>query len=242
MFAEMDTGFHNQRGTIFEFEFVSGRSLVRQFLAQFDAIYTLNQDLLLERQYFNDGHCLINPGRWSGWTIPGMPPLHNPAEAFTGERVIPAYKPSGQFELPTNMQPYFKLHGSANWRDENGRLVIALGGNKAGAIQASAVLRQYFERFNTDLSSGEARVMVIGYGFMDEHVNAVLVEATQRHNLKIFIVDPLGVEAAQENRTALIGRGPNRFQGSIIGASRRTLREILGADQVEYAKVLRFFK
>lgn len=241
MFAEMDTGFHNQRGTIFKFEFVRGDSLVRQFLHQFDAIYTLNQDLLLERQYFTEGHGLINPRRWSGWIIPGMQPVHNPNTAFTGQREVPSYRPSGEFQLPGNMQPYFKLHGSANWRDEKGDLIIALGGNKGGTILANPVLRQYFQKFNEDLYAGGTQVMVIGYGFADEHVNSALHDAAGKHGLKIFIIDLLGVEACQENRTAVI-RGPNRFQGSIIGASRRTLREILGNDQVERAKVLRFFK
>lgn len=241
MFAEMDAGFRNQRGRIFEFEFVRGETLVRNFLANFDAIYTLNQDLLLERQYLTEGHCLINPRRWSGWVIPGMQPLPDPARPFTGEREVPNYKPSGTFQLPENMQPYFKLHGSANWRDENGRLVIALGGGKPGTIHASAVLREYFAQFKADLTSGDTRLMVVGYGFADEHVNAVLLEAANNHNLKMFIVDPLGVEACQENRTAMV-RGPNRFQGSIIGASRRTLRDILGSDQVERTKVDRFFR
>lgn len=241
MFADMDAGFRNQRGTIFEFEFVRGDSLVRGFLHQFDTIYTLNQDLLLERQYFTEGHVLINPQRWSGWTIPGMQPMHGPNATFTGEREIPNYRPSGDFQIHRNMQPYFKLHGSANWRDENGRLIIALGGNKPGAIQASNVLRQYFERFKADLSGGDTRVMVIGYGFADQHVNAALLEAVNNHNLKMFVVDPLGVEACQENRTAALRR-PNLFQSAIIGASRRTLREILGNDQVERAKVERFFR
>jgi hypothetical protein len=241
MFAQMDAGFHNQRGTIFEFEFIRGDALVRSFLNRFDAIYTLNQDLLLERQYFTEGHGLITPQRWSGWTIPGMRPIHNPNVPFTGEREIPNYCPSGDFEIPQTMQPYFKLHGSANWRDEHGRLIIALGGNKAGAIHANNVLRQSFERFKADLSVGDTRAMIIGYGFADHHVNTALLEAANNHNLKIFIVDPLGVDACQENRT-VAPRGPNAFQNAIIGASRRTLREILGNDQVERAKVERFFR
>jgi len=49
---------------------------VRSFLARFDAIFTLNQDLLLERHYLDDNHVkLTSSRRWSGCQIPGTKPL-----------------------------------------------------------------------------------------------------------------------------------------------------------------------
>ena len=167
--------------------------------------------------------------------------MYEPNAPYTGEREIPNYWPTPDFHFPSNMQPYFKLHGSSNWRDESGRPILALGGNKSGVIQASNVLRRHFEYFRTDVSAGDTRIMVIGYGFADQHVNTALLDAANNRRLKMFIVDPLGVEACQESRTAVL-RGPNAFQDAIIGASRRTLREILGGDQVERAKVERFFQ
>jgi len=240
MFAAMDGGFRNGRGTIFEFEFARGTSLVKDFLHRFDAIFTLNQDLLLERHYFNEGHGLVAPQRWSGYTIPGMRPIVDNNAPFTGERVVPAYAPDTEFQLPARMQPFYKLHGSSNWRDAHGRLIIALGGNKAGTIQANSVLNQYAERFKAALSSGDARLMIIGYGFQDSHINTILLDAATRQSLKLFVIDLLGVDISHPNRKAPL-RGPNPFADGIIGVSRRPLSASFGEDRVEREKILRFF-
>ena len=46
--------------------------MVRTFLMRFDAIFTLNQDTLLELHYLDDNIMLGSGGRWSGWEMPGM--------------------------------------------------------------------------------------------------------------------------------------------------------------------------
>jgi hypothetical protein len=242
MFNDMDAGFRAPGGRPFKFEFSLDEPGVRHFLSRFDAIYTLNQDLLLERHYFNSDFPLINPQRWSGWAMHGMRQIPRAMDDYVvGQENIPTYTPTENYIPTPTQQPYFKLHGSSNWRDADGRLIIALGGNKAGTIQATNVLRRYFEKFSTDLSSGDARLMVIGYGFHDQHVDAVIQKAVDDRNLKIFIVDPLGVDVAQENRDTVVGKPPHRFRGRVIGASRRSLGEIFGSDQVERSKLLRFF-
>ncbi len=140
MFSDMDVGFCNQDGNIFQFEFLPGTSLVKDFLSRFDAIFTLNQDLLLERHYFQSGFELGGARRWTSYSFPGMKPVPNPNAPFTGESIVPDFVPSGNFEVSAMEQPYYKLHGSSNWHDDDGRPIIALGGNKTGTIQTSAVL------------------------------------------------------------------------------------------------------
>ena len=54
-------------GTTFEFENDLAFS-IKKFLERFDAIFTLNQDLLLETHY----HPTLVSAKWSGVTIPGM--------------------------------------------------------------------------------------------------------------------------------------------------------------------------
>jgi len=39
----------------------------------------------------------------------------------------------------------------------------------------------------------------------------------------------------------LLGSPFEKLESSVIGASRRTLREIFGSDMVEHGKVMRFF-
>ena len=42
------------------------------FMHKFDVIFTLNQDTLLERQYFTQGFQLSTQNRWAGYDIPGL--------------------------------------------------------------------------------------------------------------------------------------------------------------------------
>ena len=50
------------------------QTLVRTFLVRFDAIFTLNQGLLLERHYLDDNIMLSQPRRWNGWQMPRLSP------------------------------------------------------------------------------------------------------------------------------------------------------------------------
>lgn len=94
MFDAMNRGFFR---TGFELEFMrppeTGANSVAGFLARFDAIFTLNQDLLLEIGYCQSAGPIpqaLNP-RWSGLEFPGMqtrvqPTPLSPAGAWVGSR------------------------------------------------------------------------------------------------------------------------------------------------------------
>jgi hypothetical protein len=43
---------------------------------------------------------------------------------------------------------------------------------------------------------GDTRLLVIGFGFNDRHINSTILKAAEGGMLKMFIVDPLGVDAA----------------------------------------------
>ena len=86
--------------------------------------------------------------------------------------------------------------------------------------------------------------MAIGYSFGDEHINSAIGEAAKRGTLRLFIIDPRGVDVLDKNRHAAIYFPDSLFaqmQTNLIGASRRTLREIFGTEMVEHGKVMRFF-
>lgn len=199
------------------------------FLHEFDAIFTLNQDLLLECHY----------ERQMGKPVayPGVRPRPSPRTKLVDERwdVLPTIEP-----VPANAQPIYKLHGSAGWIGSNGEAMLVMGGNKSAAIQSSPILRRYHEIFAEQLNEPGARLMVIGYGFGDEHINRVLLEAG-KSGLGIFVIDPLGVDVVNKTRDAAI-KAPDPMEELLIGASRRSLSEIFGGnDEVERSKVLRFF-
>ena len=54
------------------------------------------------------------------------------------------------------------------------------------------ILRWYQEEFRRYLSMPNARLMVIGYGFLDPHINDLIVEGARAGGLRMFIVNPAG--------------------------------------------------
>jgi hypothetical protein len=122
-----------------------------------------------------------------------------------------------------------------------------MGGNKARGIAQYAVLSWYAQKFEELLSQPGTKLMVIGYGFRDPHINEVLFQAVNHRGLRIFVIDPLGSDVARSlnptNRATIrVGSELEQvFERSLIGASRRPLREIFGNDAVEHNKVQRLF-
>jgi hypothetical protein len=113
--------------------------LIGRFLTRFDAIFTLNQDLLLERHYLNGNIALTQPRKWNGCHLPGIKPFNPSAQGFdptpAPARMQTIDDPANFKEQP-GMQPYYKLHGSTNWIGGDGgqRRLLIMGGNKAVEI------------------------------------------------------------------------------------------------------------
>lgn len=222
--------------------------LIGSFLRGFDAIFTLNKDLLLERHYLNENIQLSQPRKWHGWQVPGIKPFNPTSQGFdptpAPARVQMPDDPPNFREQP-GMQPYYKLHGSTNWiggRDGHARLLI-MGGNKALEINQYPLLAWYHRQFDEYLARS-TRLMVIGYSFSDQHINQAIINATDKGTLRLFIIDPQGVDVLnkQDPRhiqvpTDLMGLNPY-----IIGASRRSLITTFSSDRVEYGRLMRFFQ
>src|SRR5262245_37426143 len=238
MFRDMDKAF----SAITHFEFHNSvEYLIRSYFVRFDAIFTLNQDLLMERHYLNGNVALSSYRSWNGWQIPGTVPL----PITVVNETIADRSPDTAFVVERNRQPFFKLHGSSNWIDTSkGRPLVVMGGNKPEAIRQHPILEWNHERFREYRSKPDTRLMVIGYSFRDDHINRAISEAVNRGTLGLFIIDPLGLDMLDKNRHAPIYVADNFFasvQPHLIGASRRPLRDIFGGDLVEHGKVMRFF-
>lgn len=170
MFAEMNAAFVAQ-----EFEF---GQLVRKFLTRFDAIYTLNQDILLERQYASSVFPLPDGvNRWNGVQWPCVRPPYSLAE-FEPQRWLTEpwmIDPDAPMHIEKNVQPIIKLHGSSLWRRSDAETnVLIIGGRKAGAIAQDPLLNWYGELFREALNASGTRLMTIGYGFGDPHINQAI--------------------------------------------------------------------
>lgn len=266
MFNEMNAAYFDRLR--FEFSDQIG-SLVREFLVRFDAIFTLNQDLLLERRYMDGNIILTEPRKWNGAVLPGLRQLSPPNDIDPASWRNTRWQVQAEpYAAPRGEQPVYKLHGSSQWLDAAGSGMLVMGGGKNAAIKAQPLLTWYQNQFEAALNEQGARLMVIGYSFTDGHINQI-IRAGAENGLRIFIVDPLGVDvlnpfgesvsAADVHRiganasarqlrlfvdesNSAIARVEVLLAPHVIGASRRSLKEIFGGDRVEHAKLMRFFE
>jgi hypothetical protein len=237
MFDDMDKAFVDRGHLEFQQDMAYQ---VQTFLVRFDAIFTLNQDSLLERLYANDNICLRTSNKFLGLDFPGMKPLPDPGNHPIRNKLRQwTPKPESEFKVEERYQPCFKLHGSYNWRDGDGGQLLVMGGNKDTMIQSRQALRWYHKQFE----------YYLGYGFRDNHINFALREAAQKGGLQVYVVDSKGRDAIGQNNLTKTRPNniycPNDIESALypilIGASKRALSETFGSDHTEHAKMMRFF-
>jgi hypothetical protein len=68
-----------------------------------------------------------------------------------------------------------------------------MGGNKTSDIDKVPLLTWYRDEFKRLTRQPGTRLMIVGYGFQDLHINTML-HAAAGSGTKIFIVDPRGVD------------------------------------------------
>ncbi len=91
-----------------------------------------------------------------------------------------------------------KLHGSYNWKSYDGSDMMVIGRGKRKQIHKEPLLTYYYDLFKEVLFQDQRRLLVIGYGFGDEHINSVLSEAVREHKLKIYILSPESPKSFKE--------------------------------------------
>jgi hypothetical protein len=230
-----------------EFEFRNPpdtRYSLQSFLARFDAIFTLNQDTLLEQKYIP----LVGPPKWGRAHLPGIKYLGSPQLTGSVYDRIAVMEPSpGDFQMPPGIQPYIKLHGSCNWNDgPSGGRILIMGGQKAVSIGQFPILTWYHQQFRNMLMRAGARLMVIGYSFSDAHINDAIMDAIKRGDLKLFLVDPAGDKMLDKrDPRAMISDHPGPLLDTIppriIGISQRPISTTFNSDIVEHGNLCRFF-
>ena len=121
-----------------------------------------------------------------------------------------------------------------------------MGNEKSGAIQSFDVLNRSHQFFKSSLNQPNAKLMVIGYSFQDDHINDVIDRASTQ-GLGTSIVDPLGREVLKDQspRMARAVLRPKRSIEDIklIGELRRPLQSIFsGNDDFAHGELMRFFR
>jgi hypothetical protein len=216
---------------------------VPAFLTRFDAIFSLNQDLLLELRYAEHVLTASNT-RWNGLDLPGMRPVHDPALTGIGDKHKRQWTPAAPpFSVTDRFQPCFKIHGSSNWYTTDGRKLLVMGGHKEFMIREHEVLRWYYEEFKRRLMIGNTRLMVIGYGFSDQHINDAIVEAWRNGNLLgMFLVDPAGRSILNPTPVHHIKVPKDIEDVPSLGGSTRLFSETFAGDAFEHQKFVDFFR
>jgi hypothetical protein len=208
---------------------------VCRFLSRFDVIFTLNQDLLLERLY---SPVMTDEDRRERSCFPGM---DIERLQIYDARADEIFRPTGDRAIAEDSQPIFKLHGSVNWRERSENLLV-MGRDKRETIARSPLLSWYFEQFCLSLAVPGTRLMVIGYSFRDPHINDAILTAHRQAQLELFLVDPRGTEVFRVAPEApQLGLYSPLNDVMLIGESRRPLSTTFAGDDLEWAKLNRFF-
>jgi hypothetical protein len=231
-----------------QFEFCNDiKYSISFYLTRFDAIFTLNQDLLLERHYLTPNTILAaSGGKVSGGEIPGMHPQPSQNCYIEDEPLYTRWHPKSPFSHSPSLQPYFKLHGSSNWFSTMGEQLMIVGGDKSRAISSHPILLWYFEKFEEFLSLPGSRLTVIGYSFGDKHVNDAIYNAWKKSKMPMMIVGPSGRSILNQAVT----RHPRDQPGSSSPLAEincfdsvRVLASTFGGnDPAEHGNLIRFLK
>jgi len=181
-------------------------------------IFTLNQDLFLERHFSTDLCDISIPGlRRDDWFQAHY------SRPFEIEPAVDLLKNDKVEELKSRFWSgkgsrlvYLKLHGSVGWRAADGSELLIVGTTKSSAIEKEPLLRWYSCLFKEVLHAGDRNLLVIGYGFRDPHINAVIADGIKEHKLHLYIVTP---------------QSPDKFYNQLVPRHAAVTRPIDHRDQ-----------
>ena len=164
-------------------------------LPRMDIFFTLNQDDFIEKEIIFSNTNFKNFNK----------KIERPGIIRTGEKVYLLNRTTKDmiddkflmkdFHFNTEIVlPYIKLHGGSNLYDSYNRRVMISGRKKRSEIDEKFLLTEYNKFFQERISISKSRLMLIGYGFGDDHINETISNACKNYGLKIFIWDISGRE------------------------------------------------
>jgi hypothetical protein len=187
--------------------------------------FTLNQDLFVERQW--------------GHPSPGAPRFHStfPTQPLMETDFVTLPKDDVDFLIERGLSNhsgihYIKLHGSYGWRTSSGSNQMVIGANKASLIKKEPLLNAYQTLFRLVIEENNKKVLIIGYGFRDQHINQMLLKGVEDHGLKIYIITTVPPDAFKSQLEHGHYYVKNIFSG-ISGYFQHTLLEIFPGNQQE---------
>lgn len=156
-------------------------------------VFTLNQDLFIERRfaYYPDSRIssLVLPIMGSSVLNQDWMPLSD-----NNRRFLPIgqdFDTEKQAYIKRNQKDkslisYIKLHGSQEWFKSGNEPIMVIGTGKYEQIENERILSWYLDLFIEQLNINYTKLLVIGYGFNDEHINNAIANANR---LSLYIID-----------------------------------------------------
>ncbi len=172
------------------------RHFISRFAERQDSrafVFTLNQDILMER-FFSTNHFLPSlPGfsafpQWFNNRIDENLRTDQ-FVAVPDAKEIEKARESFWEKSPCGFM-YVKLHGSYGWRSTNGADKMIIGHGKLGRIAGEPLLEWYLSLFKEALEEGDKNLVIVGYGFGDDHINDIIADAIKDRGLKLFVISP----------------------------------------------------
>jgi hypothetical protein len=165
-------------------------------------IVTLNYDTLIEQAGDAEGAVLVD-----GF-VGTMKRIFRP-ECYDLDFYFPAQTTEGRVHRFDRALHLYKLHGSLNWRREEASWQNPYGlsatyydqkDSKADVLIYPTPLKygqalglpysELFRRFSASISQPQSVLFCIGYGFGDDHVNALIHQALAIPSFTLVVVDP----------------------------------------------------
>lgn len=170
--------------------------------------FTLNQDYFVERWFSSSDtglhHPYINNAN-TGWH------LENKNFDATHYVVAPNEPLNHEESLNVTNFHYIKLHGSFNWKRSDGSNLMIIGQDKEKLIAEEPLLTCYSDIFKRELNKEDVRLLVIGYGFRDDHINQVIANSMINFGLKLVIVAPLSDDEFTRVKMILSNNSPDNI-------------------------------
>lgn len=184
--------------------------------------FTLNQDLLMER---------LKGNRSPGASF-GQPFVDGNEGGGVKSVILPKENEMEKIKSTLNNSSYIKLHGSYGWISSRGGSQMVIGKNKIINIAEEPLLKWYSELFETLICEGNKKILIIGYGFRDDHINKILLKGIKDHNLGLYIINPTDPQKFKESLVDTLPDydGFNIWEG-IRGYFPYSLRDIFPSHQ-----------
>jgi len=109
--------------------------------------------------------------------------------------------------------------------------MYVIGREKEDNISKEPLLSCYFDLFSKALSKPDRKLFVIGYGFMDRHINKVIASSVNDFKLRLYVISPSD-QSAFFGKLKTIEYGETIIQ-AVTGYFPYTMLEIFPQDQSE---------